>query len=300
MGLLTKPILWKSFKFTKKYQLCHLYFWKETMQYKKIYTPLLLFGFLFLFSVLFLFDNPQPVSAQCGSQASSCKNCHEVQGNDPVNQDGTSWHEPHAFGDFCEFCHAGNVQSPVQEEAHVGMIAPLANVEAACSTCHENYLELAAGYASTLGVELGDATTTPTEPDPVLVEAQPNESPSAVNDCAMVSAIYYDEADLIDYSKQYENTVLGFRDINKGNLILGFLSLAMISGGGLFVAVNEKWLTISTKHIPDTVDGFGADTVELLPALEKVDSNGRKALKKLLKKPEKAAEVFKAVADIDE
>jgi len=30
----------------------------------------------------------QPVQAQCGSQASSCKNCHEVQGQDPVNGDG--------------------------------------------------------------------------------------------------------------------------------------------------------------------------------------------------------------------
>ena len=269
------------------------------MQIKKIHPLILLVGFLSLFSLLFLFDNPQPVSAQCGSQASSCKNCHEVQGNDPVNQDGTDWHQPHAFGDFCEFCHAGNVQSPVQEEAHTSMIAPLANVETSCSTCHENYLELAEGYASTLGVELGDATTAPAESDPEPAEAQPAQSTSLVNDCGIDSAIY-DKADLIDYTKQYEETVLGIRDLNRGNLILGFLSLAMISGGGLFVALNEKWLTISTKSIPDTIDGFEADNVALLPLIEKVDSKGREALRKLLKKPEKAAKIFKAVADIDE
>lgn len=270
------------------------------MQIRKIHPLIPIFGFLFLLSLIFFFDNPQPVNAQCGSQASSCKNCHEVQGNDPVNQDGTDWHQPHAFGDFCEFCHAGNVQSPVQEEAHTGMIAPLANVETACSTCHEDYLELAEGYASTLGVEIGEATTNPAESDPEPSEAQPAQSPSSENDCDMDSAIYYDEADLIDYTKQYEETVLGIRDLNKGNLILGFLSLAMISGGGLFVALNEKWLTISTKSIPDTIDGFKADNVALLPLLEKVDQQGRRALEKLLKKPRKAAKVFKAVADIDE
>ncbi len=52
-----------------------------------------------------------PASAQCGSQASSCKNCHEVQGEMPVNADGTGWHQSHAFGDFCYICHAGNNQA---------------------------------------------------------------------------------------------------------------------------------------------------------------------------------------------
>ena len=54
---------------------------------------------------------PRPASAQCGSSASSCKNCHEVQGQDAVNADGTGWHQSHAFGDFCYICHAGNNQS---------------------------------------------------------------------------------------------------------------------------------------------------------------------------------------------
>ncbi len=57
---------------------------------------------------------PQPAAAQCGSSASSCKSCHETQAQDPVNTEG-EWHTQHAFGDFCEFCHAGNVQAAEEE-----------------------------------------------------------------------------------------------------------------------------------------------------------------------------------------
>jgi hypothetical protein len=270
------------------------------MSIKKINPLIPLVGFLSLFLLLFLFESPQHVKAQCGSQASSCKNCHEVQGNDPVNQDGTTWHQPHAFGDFCEFCHAGNVQSPVKEEAHRGMMAPLSNVEVACSTCHDNYLELAQGYASTLGVQLGDQTTSTTGSDSAAAEPQPAQTSSSTNDCDMDTAIYYDEEDLIDYTNQYEGTVLGIRDLNAGNLILGIFIFALVFGGGLFVALNEGWLTISTKPIPESIDGFEPENVALLPLIEKIDLKGRQALKKLLKKPKKAAKVFKAVADIDD
>src|SRR5512142_1526808 len=63
-------------------------------------------------------------SAQCGSQASSCKNCHEVQGQDPVSAKG-DWHAQHQFGDFCANCHAGNTQATDKAAAHTGMVAPL-------------------------------------------------------------------------------------------------------------------------------------------------------------------------------
>ena len=63
--------------------------------------------------------------AQCGSAASSCKNCHEVKGEDAVNAKG-DWHTQHAFGDFCEFCHAGNVQAADKTAAHQGLVANLA------------------------------------------------------------------------------------------------------------------------------------------------------------------------------
>ncbi len=52
---------------------------------------------------------PQQAQAQCGSSASSCRNCHEIQKEMPVNANGTNWHEAHSFGDFCEFCHAADL-----------------------------------------------------------------------------------------------------------------------------------------------------------------------------------------------
>ena len=77
-----------------------------------------------------------PAEAQCGSQASSCKNCHEVQGQKPVNNDGSAWHQSHAFGDFCANCHAGNVQATDAAAAHTGMLAPLSDIKANCAACH--------------------------------------------------------------------------------------------------------------------------------------------------------------------
>src|SRR5512138_3400620 len=74
----------------------------------------------------------QPVSAQCGSQASSCKDCHETQAQKSVNADGTGWHESHAFGDFCYICHGGNTQSTDKDAAHTGMVPPLQDVKASC------------------------------------------------------------------------------------------------------------------------------------------------------------------------
>ncbi|MCB8981602.1 MAG: hypothetical protein H6657_29695, partial [Ardenticatenaceae bacterium] len=85
----------------------------------KLKSPIALWS-LFLGGVILMVGLmwPQTANAQCGSSASSCKNCHEVQAVDPVNNDGTSWHEAHAFGDFCEFCHAGNVQATDEAGAH--------------------------------------------------------------------------------------------------------------------------------------------------------------------------------------
>jgi len=95
------------------------------------------------------------VQAQCGSSVSSCKNCHEVQGKDPVNTKG-EWHTAHAFGDFCEFCHAGNVQATDKAGAHEGLAKPLDDVKISCQSCHpDDYTDRAKKYAATLGVQVG-------------------------------------------------------------------------------------------------------------------------------------------------
>lgn len=110
---------------------------------------------LILVFVGLAFVSTESAEAQCGSQASSCKNCHEVQGQDPVNAKG-DWHTQHAFGDFCAFCHAGNVQAADADAAHAGMVEPLSDVQAGCAACHpEDALELGTLYGAALGVEVG-------------------------------------------------------------------------------------------------------------------------------------------------
>ncbi len=110
---------------------------------------------LMLFAAGIVLAIPRPTQAQCGSSASSCKSCHETQGEYPVNTEG-DWHTDHAFGDFCEFCHAGNVQATDKEGAHQGLAAPLDDVAASCQGCHPQDLqERSEKYAAILGVELG-------------------------------------------------------------------------------------------------------------------------------------------------
>lgn len=118
--------------------------------------PLLLIALLCVafFAAAFLVL-PRNADAQCGSSASSCKNCHEIQAKAPVNTQG-EWHTQHAFGDFCEFCHAGNVKAKDQTAAHTGMVEPLADVQGSCQSCHpDNYMDRAQTYATALGVTVG-------------------------------------------------------------------------------------------------------------------------------------------------
>jgi hypothetical protein len=115
--------------------------------------------------------------AQCGSQASSCKNCHEVKGEDSVNAKG-DWHISHAFGDFCEFCHAGNVQAADKAAAHEGLVEPLGDVKANCSSCHaDDYQSGAEKYATALGVTVGASNTKP--PAASSGSSQPPSQPPA-------------------------------------------------------------------------------------------------------------------------
>ena len=57
------------------------------MQYKKIFLMMIATGFLLVLGTGLWLATAQPVKAQCGSQASSCKNCHEVQAQKPVNNE---------------------------------------------------------------------------------------------------------------------------------------------------------------------------------------------------------------------
>jgi len=117
----------------------------------------LLFISLTLVLLGIVFSIPEQAQAQCGSSASSCKSCHETQGQDPVNTNG-EWHTQHAFGDFCEFCHAGNVQATDKEAAHQGLAAPMEDVAASCQGCHpQDLAERSQQYASVLGIEVSSS-----------------------------------------------------------------------------------------------------------------------------------------------
>src|SRR5690348_14649368 len=136
----------------------------------------------------------QDQKAQCGSQASSCKNCHEVQAQKPVNNDGTGWHQSHAFGDFCVICHGGNQQATDKDVAHKAMAAPLSDVKAACQQCHPSDLQARAQvYASALGVEFSTgagATSAPTAaPAQATPTAAPQQAGLAPNDSQLVDYV---------------------------------------------------------------------------------------------------------------
>ncbi|MFN8442052.1 MAG: hypothetical protein U0175_14825 [Caldilineaceae bacterium] len=147
-------------------------------------------GILFLALLpIFLFGTSQPAEAQCGTSASSCKNCHEVQGQDSVNANG-DWHTAHAFGDFCEFCHAGNVESKAKEEAHVGLVSPLMDVKASCQSCHpQDYNDKASVYAAVLGVQLNASGPADASGAPASQPASnTGNAPTTTNPSANVSA----------------------------------------------------------------------------------------------------------------
>ena len=284
------------------------------MPRKFLRFSLILGGLLAVVAVSLLLLPGQTVEAQCGTQASSCKNCHEVQGELPVNNDGTGWHESHAFGDFCYVCHAGNQQATEKDAAHEGMVDPLSDIDASCKMCHAADLnDRAQVYAAVLGVDLGSGsgdsgtaapTDAPSDEDfwgggssADTAPAQPTQASEPVAEQSVVSipvsnALVVDDASLVDYTQRYNEIVLGERPVNWGNIALLVMIGLLIVGGGGFVVLNE--IRVSTAHeVTRKVDGeYPADVVEMLPALTALKVQTRRALKRLLANPQKTDQVL--------
>jgi hypothetical protein len=235
-------------------------------------------------ATLILWSSTRSVQAQCGSQASSCKNCHEVQGQDPVNNDGTDWHTSHAFGDFCYICHAGNNQSMDKVEAHTGMVPPLSDIKASCQQCHLNDLqERAQVYATALGVEIGAGATAPTDAGATPVAEQPAAAVSA----PVAIELDVNDPNLVDYVQRYNEIVLGKRPVNVGNAILiGLIGLVAIGGGG-FVFYNEMLSKLSFGKTKKVEGEYPEDVVDMLPVLTNLTPQSRKSLKNVLENPQK-------------
>jgi hypothetical protein len=277
------------------------------MKHKKIPFLFITAGMVIVIAIGIFLATATPVSAQCGSQASSCKNCHEVQGQDPVNSDGTGWHQSHAFGDFCYICHAGNQQATDKDAAHQGMEDPLSDIQAACQQCHAADLEARAQvYATALGVEVGSGSAAPasgsSDAAPVSADSTPVAAVSSTSSQSC-DEIVVDDPNAINYAQSYDEIVLGKRPINWGNSILmGMIGLVVVGGGG-FVVTREKLVNVKFGDTRKVENEYPADVVEMLPKIASLKTGTRKSLKNVLDNPKKADKVLDlidAVVEKDE
>ena len=271
---------------------------------------------ILLLSGLYLLWPAANAKAQCGSQASSCKNCHEVQGQDSVNSDGTGWHQSHAFGDFCYLCHAGNNQAMDEATAHTGMVPPLSDVKAACQSCHPNDLmERAQVYATVLGVQVGEgggvAGAAPTAAAGSTMTQTVTTSGGGAATTSGGAGLATGSGEIVNYDQQYAETVLGQRTINWGNVILVVLIVLVAVGGGAFVYYNERKRrglpvlaarSVSTgaseAELPQ-VEGYPPEVVALLPKIAQLNPMGLHALKRLLDDPDNASELLHSLSKLD-
>lgn len=255
--------------------------------------------------------------AQCGSQASSCKSCHEVKGEDPVNTEG-DWHIAHAFGDFCEFCHGGNVQAVDKAAAHQGLVPPLGDVKANCASCHDDYEAKAQVYAVALGVTIG--TGGASSDGAAEPPAQPS-NPSPAEPSAPAAAPAAAPGEIIDYVAQYEAARTA--PVSAGNFIVGTLLVLTALGGGAFIYWNERRLRRTTlspqppsleigtqensgkligTQIP-TLSGDGAEIraelAALLPVLQSLDPRTLHALRIILSDRKRGEELLQSLSLIN-
>jgi hypothetical protein len=245
--------------------------------------------------------------AQCGSQASSCKNCHEVKGEDSVNAKG-DWHVSHAFGDFCEFCHAGNVQAPDKAAAHEGLVVPLGDVQANCSSCHAaDYQTKAEKYATALGVTVG-ASSGSNKPSAPASGSGGTTSSSAAPETKKPVLPPPSQGEIVDYTQPANS-------VNLGNVIAALLLIIVVAGGGAFVYWNEKRLRKAKvaaaavtsgavaqsagEEAISSVDQLPPDAVQLLPTLKQLDPRTLKALRIILSERKRGEDLLQSLSVIN-
>ena len=248
-------------------------------------------GILLVVASVFLMT-ATPAKAQCGSQASSCKNCHETQAQKPVNTDGTAWHTQHNFGDVCYLCHAGNNQATDKVAAHTGMVAPLADINASCKSCHPSDTQAKAQiYATTLGQQIGTGASAT-----AAATSQPASSTAPITTEA-APAVVVPAADMVDYSQRYDAVALGKTPTNIGNIILIVILALIVLGGGFFVLKREGLVNISfedPKRVP-VQKKYPADVVEMLSDVSRLKPASRRILKNILAKPQVAADLLASI-----
>lgn len=210
------------------------------MQKKKMFVTMIVTGLILTVAAVVWLGTAQPVSAQCGSQASTCKDCHEVQGQMPVNADGTGWHQSHAFGDFCYICHAGNQQAAEKDAAHTGMVSPFADTKASCQQCHPKDLDdRAKVYTDILGVSAGSAAAVEVQQVVVTICEPTNEPP------ADTSLSLSKPSESIDYIARYNENVLGNKPVNWSMIGLVALAVIVVFGGLILFVIKMGWVIVT-------------------------------------------------------
>lgn len=244
---------------------------------------------------------PRPASAQCGSSASSCKDCHEVKKQAPVSAKG-AWHAAHAFGDFCEFCHAGNVKSKDKAAAHTGLINPLSDIKGSCQSCHPNdYTERAKKFADALGVQIGSGGA------PAATNAS-GASTAPTADSAPCGPAAPTGGQVIDLNKIYSASLGDVAPTNVGNMVLLVLIGATVfTFGGLTWHYEHPVARgiAAWRNLLETPVLAAGQTTErpelgsLLPLLSSSDPATLRALTTLLSDHENGPKIVQALGHVD-
>ncbi len=245
-----------------------------------------------------LLVSPLPADAQCGSSASSCRSCHEVQKAAPVNTKGV-WHTAHAFGDFCAFCHSGNTKSKDKSAAHAGMVPPLSDVKGACQSCHPNdFMDRAKKYAAVLGKAIGTGTA----------EAKAPVTGSGAKSSAMnLGPQPPTGGTIIDLNRIYAGLDLPRPNVIGNSILVALILVVALAFAGLVIYYEKpvpRFIAAFRRLLATPVAQFESGVARpaiasLMPLLESSDPETLRAVTQLLSDHENGPRVLRALSNLD-
>ena len=227
----------------------------------------------FFIVAMILLAGWQLAQAQCGASLSSCKTCHEVKREKPVATQG-QWHQQHAFGDFCEFCHGGNTAAKDKNAAHEGINPiPIKDAGNTCSSCHpDDYAERAQKYAAILKIDLGDLESKNEAPAKSTDSAAETTEPRATTSAGETISIPTG-GEVVDFNSllaEEKHVPRAYGNLIMVVLIIGLFGVFLL----LYWSFNKEKLTQRIKDIagqpsPEEEKRRERTTEECQRALEK-------------------------------